>query len=104
MIVTNSATLKGREGIIVYDRTPHPSNRKSLTPMGLLLFNLKWTLVNQFGVFSTNSSVKSTKKLNLWNAYYFMAFMLDEWKVHSYTIIMFVLLKRVEKLITNTNF
>ena len=59
--------------------------------------------MNQFEVFETNSNVKSTKKHNIRNAYYFMVFMLDEWKVHSYTIISSLLLERVEKWITNMN-
>ena len=40
------------------------------------------------GVFKTTSSVNSTNKCNLKDAYYFRAFMmLDEWEVRLYTII-----------------
>ena len=46
-----------------------------------------WPRLDKFRVLKENSSVKLTIKSNLMVAFHFMAFILDEWKVHSYTVI-----------------
>ncbi len=43
------------------------------------------------GVFKANSSMKSTKKSNIHDAYRFKALMLEEWELRSHTIIPFIL-------------
>ena len=59
----------------------------TLNRNGLLPIHLKWSRVHYFGIFEVNFSVKWAIKSNLRDAYYFMAFMLDEWEVRSYAII-----------------
>ena len=73
-----------REGIIIYNRTSHPSNIKTWTSIGLLLIHFKMTLSRlHFGVFEANFNVKSTlKKSNLSGAYYFMVLC---WMNETYT-------------------
>ena len=53
----------------------------------LLLCNLKWLGVDWFKVFETNFDVKSPKHNNLLTAYYFKAFMLEEWEIRTYATI-----------------
>ena len=76
----------GREGVLVYECSSHPSNIKTWPPLGVLPIHLKWPQVHQFGVFKASSSVELTKNNNIHDAYYFTAFMLDEWEIHLYTI------------------
>ena len=52
---------EGREGIIVCERTSHPSTKNS-TPISLLLVHSKWSWVNEFVVFKASSGIKSTLK------------------------------------------
>ena len=75
------------EGIIVYNSTYHPSNRKSWPPIGLLPIHLRRPWVYYFRIFNANFLLKSTQKNNLQITYYVRAFMLDEWEVHLYIII-----------------
>ena len=58
-------------------------------PIGLLPIHLEWIQADSFGIFKTNSDIESTKRSNLRAAQHAipMAFMLDEWEVHSYTIL-----------------
>ena len=52
-----------------------------LSTLGLLPIHLKWPQIHYFGVLKPNPIVILIgKKRKLWNAHYFMAFMLDESK------------------------
>ena len=78
----------GREGIIIYVPTSHPSKQKNLIPYKFVVDSSSMTLNKlMFRTFKTNYVVKSTLKSNLWVAYYLRAFMLDECEVCSDTTI-----------------
>ena len=58
--------------------------------IGLSPLHLKWPWVHYFGDFEAHSDVTSSKKISSRMHTIFGAFTLDEWEVHSYTIIPFV--------------
>ena len=87
-ILMNFVTKKveWREGIIILQANISSIQHQTLTCYRFVIDSSQMTLSRLIWVSKANFIVKSTKSCNLRVAYYFKAFMLDDWEVRSYSI------------------
>ena len=89
--INQSHEISWQEGFIAYEctshYTSHASNIKTRTSISQWLINVEWLGLSWFGFFIANFYVKSTTKCSLRIVYYYIAYILDGWKLRSYAII-----------------